>query len=152
MDTLLRMLGKKRKDEIVYQDLASMMAAYAEQAVYLAEKEYLRRLDYSEESIEALEEIASQVAQKVTSGEEEQQQVRLWGAYFGELLRKRYAGEWTITDYPGGATAVPALELRGSRLFPLMKVYRRLSMGKEENLVTFYRMVASRLGDPAKVN
>lgn len=128
-----------------------MMAAYAEQAVHLAEKEYFRRLDYSEDSIEALEEIASQVAQKMDPGEEEQQ-VRLWGAYFGEFLRRRYAGEWAITDYPGGAASVPTLEARGSRLFPLMKIYRRLTMGKQENLVTFYRMISTRLGDPAKVN
>jgi hypothetical protein len=47
---------------------------------------------------------------------------------------------------------VPAVDLRGSRLFPLMKVYRRLTEGEEEDLRTFFSMVTERLGKPAQVN
>jgi hypothetical protein len=57
-----------------------------------------------------------------------------------------------MTQYPGGALAVPAIDVRGSRLFPLMKVYRRLTEGDEEDLRTFYVMVTERLGKPAQVN
>lgn len=57
-----------------------------------------------------------------------------------------------MTQYPGGAVAVPAVEARGSRLFPLMKVYRRLTIGDEEDLRSFFAMVTERLGNPAKVN
>jgi len=48
--------------------------------------------------------------------------------------------------------AVPAVDVRGSRLFPLMKVYRRLTVGEEEDLRAFYAMVTERLGRPAQVN
>jgi hypothetical protein len=48
--------------------------------------------------------------------------------------------------------AVPAIDVRGSRLFPLMKVYRRLTIGGEEDLQAFYTMVTGRLGNPAQVN
>jgi hypothetical protein len=48
--------------------------------------------------------------------------------------------------------AVPAVQVRGSCLFPLIKVYRRLTMGEEEDLSSFFAMVTERLGDPAKVN
>ena len=61
-------------------------------------------------------------------------EVRLWGSYLGEVLRRRYAGRWEMTQYPGGIVAVPAVDVRGSRLFPLMKVYRRLTAGEEEDL------------------
>ena len=57
-----------------------------------------------------------------------------------------------MTPYPGGAVAVPAVDVRGSRLFPLIKVYRRLTMGEEEDLASFFSMVTERLGSPAKVN
>ncbi len=57
-----------------------------------------------------------------------------------------------MTPYPGGAVAVPAVDVRGSRLFPLIKVYRRLTMGEEEDLASFFAMVTERLGSPAKVN
>ena len=79
-------------------------------------------------------------------------EVRLWGSYLGEVLRRRYAGAWEMTQYPGGVVAVPAIEVRGSRLFPLMKVYRRLTAGEEEDLRAFYAMVTERLGRPAQVN
>ena len=75
-----------------------------------------------------------------------------WGSYLGEVLRRRYAGAWEMTQYPGGVMAVPAIEVRGSRLFPLMKVYRRLTVGEEEDLSSFYAMVTDRLGKPAQVN
>ncbi len=78
--------------------------------------------------------------------------MRLWGSYLGEVLRRRYAGSWEMTPYPGGMAAVPAVDVRGSRLFPLMKVYRRLTMGEEEDLRSFYAMVTERLGNPAQVN
>jgi hypothetical protein len=48
--------------------------------------------------------------------------------------------------------AVPAIDVRGSRVFPLMKVFRRLTEGEEEDLRTFYAMVTERLGKPAQVN
>ena len=68
------------------------------------------------------------------------------------MLRRRYAGSWEMTQYPGGVAAVPAVEVRGSRLFPLMKVYRRLTAGEEEDLRGFFTMVTERLGRPAQVN
>ena len=79
-------------------------------------------------------------------------EVRLWGSYLGEVLRRRYAGIWEMTQYPGGVAAVPAVEVRGSWIFPLMKVYRRLTEGDEEDLRAFYAMVTERLGKPAQVN
>jgi hypothetical protein len=79
-------------------------------------------------------------------------EVRLWGSYLGEVLRQRYAGAWEMTQYPGGVAAVPAVDLRGSRLFPLMKVFRRLTEGEEEDLRTFFSMVTERLGKAAQVN
>jgi hypothetical protein len=44
------------------------------------------------------------------------------------------------------------VEIRSSRLFPLMKVYRRLTLGEEEDLRAFFTMVTERLGKPAQVN
>jgi hypothetical protein len=143
--------AREKLESTVFESIGEMMLAYAEHATGLAQGEHLRKLDYSEDSIEVLEEIVSSVAETLNS-EDEEFQVRLWGGYLGEVVRRRYDGEWTMSSYPGGITSVPTLEVRGSRLYPLVKVYRRLTMGKVENLVTFYRLVASRLGAPAKVN
>lgn len=126
------------------------MEAYARAAAAVAENEFKRRLDYSSESIDALDEILVVVSESPEL--ELDFEVRLWGSYLGEVLRRRYAGTWEMTQYPGGVAAVPAVDVRGSRLFPLMKVYRRLTAGDEEDLRGFYSMVTERLGRPAQVN
>ena len=126
------------------------MEGYAQAAVELARKEFKQDLDFSADSVDALDDIL------VVVGESPERdldfEVRLWGSYLGEVLRRRYAGGWEMTQYPGGTVAVPAVDVRGSRLFPLMKVYRRLTVGEEEDLRSFYTMVTERLGKPAQVN
>lgn len=133
-----------------YADLSAMMEGYARGAVELAEREYQRRLDYSPDSVNALDEILVLLSESPDIDLDFES--RLWGSYLGELLRRRYAGSWEMTQYPGGNLAVPAIDVRGSRLFPLMKVYRRLTNGEEEDLPSFYAMVTGRLGNPARVN
>lgn len=126
------------------------MEGYAQAAVELAGSEFGQKLDFTADSIDSLDDILVRVGE---SPELEMDfEVRLWGSYLGEVLRLRYAGSWEMTQYPGGVAAVPAVDLRGSRLFPLMKVYRRLTEGEEEDLRTFFSMVTERLGKPAQVN
>ena len=126
------------------------MEGYARAAAELGHSEFQQKLDFTSESIDALDEIL------VVVGESPELdldfEVRLWGSYLGEVLRRRYAGVWEMSQYPDGVVAVPAIEVRASRLFPLMKVYRRLTVGDEEDLSAFYAMVTERLGKPAQVN
>ena len=126
------------------------MEGYAHAAIEVARSEFRQKLDFTEDSINALDEIL------VLLGESPEidldYESRLWGSYLGEVLRQRYAGTWEMTQYPGAEHAAPAVDVRGSRLFPLMKVYRRLTIGEEEDLPSFYSMVTERLGNPAKVN
>ena len=126
------------------------MESYAAAAVELAEAGFHLQLDYSPGSIEALDEILVQVSE--TPELDLDFEVRLWGSYLGEVLRRRYAGGWELTQYPGGVAAVPAVDVRGSRLFPLLKVYRRLTTGEEEDLQSFFSLITERLGRPAQVN
>ena len=126
------------------------MEGYARAASELAQREFRQRLDFTSESIDGLDEVLVRVGESPELDLDFE--VRLWGSYLGEVLRRRYAGNWEMTQYPGGAVAVPAVEVRGSRLFPLLKVYRRLTEGEEEDLRAFYAMVTERLGEPARVN
>ncbi len=141
---------RTRLESASYSDLGGMMEVYARAAADFAKKEFNQKLDFTADSIDALDEVL------VIVGESPELdldfEVRLWGSYLGEVLRRRYAGSWEMTQYPGGVVAVPAVEVRGSRLFPLMKIYRRLTAGEEEDLRAFYAMVTERLGKPAQVN
>lgn len=126
------------------------MEGYAQAAVDVAKNEYRRTLDYSADSISALDEIIVLLSESPEIDLDFE--ARLWGSYLGEVLRIRYSGSWEMTQYPGGQLVVPAVDVRGSRLFPLMKVHRRLTIGEEEDLGSFYSMVTERLGNPAQVN
>lgn len=126
------------------------MEGYAQAAAEIARDDYKQTLDFTSDSVDALDEILVMVSE--SPDHDVDYEVRLWGSYLGELLRRRYAGFWEMTQYPGGTVAVPAVDVRGSRLFPLMKVYRRLTAGEEEDLRSFYAMVIERLGKPAQVN
>ena len=139
-----------RLESSLFPDLGSMMEGYARAAAELGRSEFNQKLDFSSESIDALDEILVRVGESPEL--ELEFEVRLWGSYLGEVLRRRYAGTWEMTQYPGGTVAVPSIEVRASRLFPLMKVYRRLTVGDEEDLRAFYAMVTERLGKPAQVN
>ncbi len=141
---------RKRLESTSFPDLGTMMEGYSQAAAELARTVFGQKLDFTSESIDGLDDILVRVGESPELDVEFE--VRLWGSYLGELLRRRYAGSWEMTQYPGGVAAVPAVELRGSRLFPLMKVFRRLTEGDEEDLRTFYSMVIERLGKPAQVN
>jgi hypothetical protein len=141
---------RSRLETTHFPDLGTMMEGYARAAVERARLDYKLRLDYSSESIEALDDAVTRVGDSPELHLEFE--VRLWGSYLGEVLRRRYAGLWELTPYPGGLAAVPAVEVRGSKLFPLMKIFRRLTDGNEEDLNSFFQMVTGRLGKPARVN
>jgi hypothetical protein len=141
---------RKRLESEAFPDLGAMMGGYAQAAAELAKQNFQQKLDFTSESIDSLDEILVQVGESPELDLDFE--VRLWGSYLGEVLRRRYAGGWEMTQYPGAAVAVPAVEVRGSRLFPLMKVYRRLTVGEEEDLRAFFTMVTARLGRPAQVN
>jgi hypothetical protein len=141
---------RQKLESHAFPDLGSMMEGYAQAATELAKSQYRQTLDFSAESMNTLDEIL------VLLGESPEidldYESRLWGSYLGEVIRLRYAGSWEMTQYPGGELAVPAVDVRGSRIFPVMKVYRRLTVGEEEDLPSFYAKVTERLGNPAKVN
>jgi hypothetical protein len=141
---------RKELEEASFPDLDTMMTAYAAAAVEIARDEYRQRLDYDAGSMVAFEAVLSELAEKHELDYD--YEVKLWGSYLGEVLRRRYNGSWEMTQYPGGVAAVPAVEVRGSRLFPLMKVYRRVTMGDAESIAAFFHMVSERLGKPAQVN
>jgi hypothetical protein len=133
----------KFSEQAVYDSIGGMMRAAAEAAVVEAEKAHGFVLDYSEASIAFLDAILAQAALSPTLDVE--RQTKLWGGYFGETIRAIYGGEWEFTQYPQSATAVPTLLVRGAKLYPLMKVYRRLTLGENERIDSFYAMLKQRL-------
>jgi acyl-CoA reductase-like NAD-dependent aldehyde dehydrogenase len=146
-------------------DLDAMIADYAQAAVDTARAMNVA-LDYSEQSLEQVEQVlarlhdelrdmriaqaasaavSTEAAPAAPSDNQISEMCRLWGSYFGEVVRRRWGGEWSVETYPGGNFATLALTVTAGKLFPSMKVYRRLTEGDGDNLWRFYQTVRARL-------
>jgi hypothetical protein len=128
-----------------HESVAAMAAAYAERAVAIA-RERNARLDYSENSLMEVEAIlAGLPAGPQTQTEDMAEVCKMWGSYLGEVVRRRFGGEWSVETYPGKQFATLTLSVGGNRLFPTMKIHRRLTQGRDEDVWSFYKMVKAKL-------
>jgi len=131
-----------------------MMEAHARDAVRIAAEDHGMTLDFTPGSIPTLETVLA--ARSPVPEAEQEQATQLWGAYFGEIFRRQFPAQWIMAVYPGplGAVqqnivtemAMPALEIRGSHVYPLLKIFRRLTLGPSEDLAAFHAKVAAALG------
>src|SRR5215831_3126596 len=116
-----------------HDSVSAMAGAYAEKAVAIA-RELNARLDYSENSLLEVEGILAQLAHDMPSAgpssDDLTEMCKLWGSYFGEVVRRRFGGDWSIETYPGKQFATLTLTVAGNRLFPSMKIHRRLTSGE----------------------
>jgi hypothetical protein len=156
------MTSRERLEQAKYETLEAMIAAYAAEAVRVARADFRETLDYQPASLDRLEAILNRLcpAPDPLPPADADWLTLLWGSYFGELLRTLHGGVWSMSVYPGGDFSVPTLEIpvpfaalgnlpgAGSRVFPTLKVHRRLSLGSGESLPAFYTMIAARLSAP----
>jgi hypothetical protein len=126
-----------------HNSVTDMALAYAEQAVAAA-RQYQANLDYSERSLRDVEAILEKL-QQASLHQNLTETCKMWGSYLGEVVRRRFGGEWSIETYPGKEFATLTLNLGGSKIFPSMKIHRRLTQGAGENIWSFYEMVKARL-------
>jgi hypothetical protein len=134
--------------EKTHDSVESMVRAYSQAAVELA-REFKTALDYTENSVMEVEVILSQFVNDLASGKppanDMDEMCKLWGSYLGEVVRRRFGGEWGIETYPGKEFATLTLNVGGNKLFPSMKIHRRLTVGENDNVWTFYKMVKAKL-------
>src|SRR6476469_6970110 len=103
------------------QTVEEMVAEYSARAVKQAGAAKVE-LDFSEASVAQLEQLLTAAPQTDVD-----EACKTWGAYFGEVVRRRWGGDWSFETYPGAQFATLTLTVAGSKLFPSMKIYRRLT-------------------------
>jgi len=131
-----------------HESVNAMAGAYAEKAVVKA-REFDAQLDYSENSLMEVEVILSQLAGNLpgdgASPDEVGEMCKMWGSYLGEVVRRRFGGEWSVETYPGKQFATLTLSVGANKLFPTMKIHRRLTQGEDDSVWSFYKMVKGKL-------
>ncbi len=145
--------ARKRLGDKQWNGLEPMIEAYAKEAVTIAHADFREELDWSAASLDRLERILNRLcpAPEPLPSADGDWWTLVWGSWFGELLRRLHGGTWAMSLYPGSDFAVPTLEIENgpdgavSRLYPTVKVHRRLTLGAGESLLAFYAMLSARL-------
>lgn len=140
--------------EIIMQinEIENIMKAYAEASINFG-KVFGIMLDYSEESIEAVEEILNnyrkslprnmlgRYKKKLEKDEKTIQIAEILGGYIGEVIRKYIGGEWFIED------DIVTLVINDTKIFPSVKVFKRIKNGSEDSVYFYYKTLKNGLND-----
>lgn len=113
-----------------------------------------RDLDYSEASVATVEELlrVSDELFRLPTFPENQRNLTVFynGCYLGEVMARRRGGVWRFDPNWFDASLVFDLGPRGGiQVFPFQKVYRRITEGREHDLVAYYEGLKARLSPPA---
>jgi hypothetical protein len=134
-----------------------VMQAYAQDAVDLAKSQFQTTLDFSENSLEEVEQILARLHNSLPKGalgklrgqklsqDQIWQMAKIWGGYVGEVIRRRWSGEWT-TETAAHPGTVITLHVLNIDIFPPAKVYNRLINGPEDNIWLYYQMLKQDFG------
>ena len=128
--------------------LAGWLVAQGQLAVKTAKLEWKESLDFSEDSLDAVERImgklharSKQAAPEGGFTEEQLTQAsKMWGAYVGEVTRRRYGGQWSTA-----ADGVIQLALAGYTAQPIVKVRSRIVNGPADNIRFYFAAIAKAL-------
>lgn len=98
-------------------------------------------LDFSEQSIQALEGACDNIEYDMPGGKNEgniKSYIHYFGVYLGEVFRHNGGGHWEYWQDEYGKT-LALVSPKGGAIFPLSKMEKRLHKGKEENLFEYYQ-------------
>jgi hypothetical protein len=134
------------------------MTATAARAVEIAAQGRVA-LDYSVESIRIVEEqlaslhlaipkgFLAKLKKKGPSDEEIHVMAMTFGAYVGEVLKRRFGGQWSLESKLAPGTKVPTFHFAngGGEIWPQIKVEKRLRNGPEDNVWHYAQVLIDKL-------
>jgi hypothetical protein len=132
--------------------ITNVMQAYAQDALDFAREGFQTDLDFSEHSIELVERILSLIhdtlpkdsskgSQEARPSEDQiWRMAKIWGGYIGEVIRRRWGGNWATGNFRFNNEAI-SLETQDAVIFPPAKVYKRIVNGPEDNIWDYYQLL-----------
>lgn len=125
--------------------LAPVVAAYAQDAVDIAEQSFGIALDGSAASLEFVEQVLRGLHDEMENAAPSEQMVwtvaTAFGSYLGEVLRRYHSAEWGLInmngqDFPG------MRQPDGGLVWPWIKAHKRLTLGAEHDVWHYYQVLA----------
>lgn len=128
----------------------TQMQQLAEEAVKVAAEKFGQSLDYTENSLagfEALLQQAYELYSSTGSGnnipeDTIQKTARVWGSYLGELMRRKWGGEWVVNGSEVNLT------ISGKSCSPIQQIFRRITIGQLYDTKEFFEIFASDMAEP----
>ena len=122
--------------------LAGVLVAQAQSAVKTAKLKWQESLDFTQDSLEAIERLLGKIynASKYGSGggalseEELAAASKMWGVYIGEVIRRHYGGQWSQAE--DGTLSLSIGEAKG--VFPIAKARKRMVDGAGDNIRYYF--------------
>jgi hypothetical protein len=141
-------------------EAAGMMAEYAQDAVDMARDKFKIDLDYSLESIDSLDLILQAQFASLPTGWQllyrrrpSKRKLRMlsktWGGYLGEVIRRRWGGQWLQPadgPFKGGVTLV----VQATMLSPIAHAYKQLINGVEASVAAYVATLIPIFSRPEK--
>lgn len=155
----------KAESEVAYDsDLFMKVQGLCNDAMDFAKETYSVNLDFSEKSVELVEQILGKAYNdlphflampegklelakeyfKTLSG--------LMGALIGEVLRRQVGGIWYWEKKAFAPDTLLALRIGNETIFPINKVYKRLTNGPEDDVYFYFKVMKSKVIDQKNTN
>ncbi len=117
--------------------LAGWLVGQAQLAVKTAKMQWQESLDFSADSLDAIERILTAIhsrsQKEPLSGDALTEAANMWGVYFGEVIRRRYGGQWSLS-----ADGIHQIDHSGIAPQPIVKVRKRIVDGASDNLRVYF--------------
>jgi len=127
-------------DKNEYKQLSKETKEVAEEAIQTAKEVFNIKLDYTEKSINLIEEL---IEQYFSDGKADVEKVSAsFGALLGEIIRQNLGGKWGYHNFNGQKLiALLNVGTNKSTIFPINKISKRIENGKSDDLVFYYRTI-----------
>lgn len=125
------------------QEFIAKIPAFAEMHVSMSKDNFEVALDYSAESLTAIDEIIAKHWEEPPIMLD--QVVLTFGAYVGETIRRQLGGAWMFDEERGYTLA--DLGGTGTRIYPFSKVQKRFTNGEEDSIAFFYQAICKLVAD-----
>lgn len=132
----------------VLEEPNALMAALAEEAVQRARDEFQVALNFSPDSVAAVEDVLGKLHARRLAGEMTDarlhREAMTWGAYIGEVIRRLKGGHWEKDHSVGGPNSYP-IHYGGGQSFVVGWCGKRILNGEEDNVWHKFQVIT--LGD-----
>lgn len=120
-----------------FKSTDEMIAYFATEAIKWVKKDRGIDLDYSVDSIRVIEEELGRISKEVDRANPQRGTfgtATSYGAYIGEVLRRRDGGSWAADHPTAGPRSFPLTTKSNTVVFPVGWCWKRLTNGEEDNV------------------